>query len=84
MGRSRLLSKLANLLRKTCIKIGWADMRLGPPGEPARQGRTAAILALLVSFVATRRSGVGHGGEERWHVTVMGEAGGGGAGTDGR
>lgn len=80
MGRSRLLSKLANLLRKTCIKIGWADTRLGPPGEPARQGQTAAILALLVSFVATRRSGVGHGGEERWHVTVMGEAGGGGQG----
>lgn len=83
MGRSRLLSKLANLLRKTCIKIGWADTRLGPPGEPARQGRTAAILALLVSFVATRRSGVGQGGGKRRHVTVMGEAGG-GAGTDGR
>lgn len=49
MGHSRLLSKLANLLRKTRVKIGWADTRPPPPprGKGPDGGRLAAILALL-------------------------------------
>lgn len=38
MGHSRLLSKLANLLRKTCVKIGWADMPLPPRGRAQTGG----------------------------------------------
>lgn len=51
MGHSRLLSKLANLLRKTRVKIGWADTRRppapSPRGKGPDEGRLAAILALL-------------------------------------
>lgn len=48
MGHSRLLSKLANLLWKTRVKIGWADTRPPPPpGKGPDGGRLAAILALL-------------------------------------
>lgn len=38
MGHSRLLSKLANLLRKTCVKIGWADMPPPPRKDPDGRG----------------------------------------------
>lgn len=58
MGHSRLLSKLANLLRKTCIKIGWADMRLAP-GDML----DGCHFGSPVSIVAARQSGEGQGGE---------------------
>lgn len=83
MGHSRLLSKLANLLRKTCIKIGWADTRLGPPSAPGEGmcqtggGRVDGChFGSLVSIVGA------DGGQQ--HVAVMGRVQGKAKGMDGR
>ncbi len=62
MGHSRLLSKLANLLRKTCIKIGWSDTRRAPRGT-GQTGAGGCHFGSPVSIVATRRSeGAARGG----------------------
>lgn len=54
MGHSRLLSKLANLLRKTCVKIGWADMPLPPRKGPGR-GVVGCHFGPPVFIVTSRR-----------------------------
>lgn len=62
MGHCSLLSKLANLSRKTCIKIGWADTRQAPRGrEPA-----GCHFGSAVSIVAAQRSGKGDEGSGTW------------------
>lgn len=58
MGHSRLLSKLANLLRKTCIKIGRDDTRLAPGDGPDRAD--GCHFGSAVSIVATRQRGEQH------------------------
>lgn len=57
MGHSRLLSKLANLLRKTCVKIGWADMTLPPlpRKSPDGKGVVGCHFGSPVSIVTSRR-----------------------------